>query len=129
MGTDRELSAPLGFRCWGNGVRRLHQLDLQKGQTLLILGIGGDVGVTSAQIGRVHGFNVIGTGSESKRRLVESLGATLISSTNLVTAAGQLGQGTDQVLSFVSRPGEGIVGGEKHRLDPGDTCCWSRSSG
>ncbi|GHD41769.1 cupin domain-containing protein [Mycetocola manganoxydans] len=29
---------------------------------------------------------------------------------------------TDQLLSFISGTGEGTVGGEKHRLDPGDVC-------
>jgi NADPH2:quinone reductase len=56
------------------GVR---QLGLVEGQTLLITGIGGGVGVAAAQIARDQGLNVIGTGSESKRDLAESLGATL----------------------------------------------------
>lgn len=54
----------------------VHQLDLQAGQTLLILGIGGGVGVIAAQIAKVHGVKVIGTAGESKHDLVESLGAT-----------------------------------------------------
>jgi len=56
------------------GVR---QLGLSEGQTLLIIGIGGGIGVAAAQIARDQGLNVIGTGSESKRDLVESLDATL----------------------------------------------------
>lgn len=56
----------------------MHQLGLEKGQTVLILGIGGGVGVVSTQIARVHGFTVIGTGSEDKRELIESLDATLV---------------------------------------------------
>src|ERR1700759_5131601 len=55
------------------------QLDLKEGQTLLINGIGGGVGVAAAQIARDLGINVIGTASEDKRALVETLGATLIS--------------------------------------------------
>lgn len=55
-----------------------HQIELQPGQTLLILGIGGGVGLMAAQIGKVHEFRVIGTGSESKRGIVESTGATLV---------------------------------------------------
>lgn len=56
------------------------QLDLKQGQTLLINGIGGGVGVAAAQIARDLGINVIGTGSADKRTLVETLGATLITS-------------------------------------------------
>ena len=56
----------------------VRQLALSEGQTLLIVGIGGGVGVAAAQIARDRGLNVIGSGSEGKRALVESLGATLI---------------------------------------------------
>lgn len=56
----------------------LAQLDLAPGQTLLVNGIGGGVGVAAAQIARDAGIAVIGTGSESKRALAEQLGATLV---------------------------------------------------
>lgn len=54
------------------------QLGLAEGNTLLIIGIGGGVGVVAAQLARDAGLNVIGTASESKRELVESLDATLV---------------------------------------------------
>jgi len=54
------------------------QLGLEEGQTLLINGIGGGVGVAAAQIARDANINVIGTASEDKKELVESLGATLV---------------------------------------------------
>jgi NADPH:quinone reductase-like Zn-dependent oxidoreductase len=54
------------------------QLHLKEGQTLLINGVGGGVGVAAAQIARDLNINVIGTASEDKRALVESLGATLV---------------------------------------------------
>ncbi len=54
------------------------QLGLSEGQTLLITGIGGGVGVAAAQIARDAGIAVFGTASESKRALVESLDAILI---------------------------------------------------
>ncbi len=54
------------------------QLGLKEGQTLLINGVGGGVGVAAAQIARDSNINVIGVGSEDKRELVESLGATLV---------------------------------------------------
>jgi NADPH2:quinone reductase len=54
------------------------QLGLSEGQTLLINGIGGGVGVAAAQLARDAGIAVFGTASEGKRALVESLGATLV---------------------------------------------------
>ncbi len=56
----------------------VQQLALEAGQTLLINGVGGGVGVAAAQIARDRGLNVIGTGSAGKRALAESLGATLV---------------------------------------------------
>jgi NADPH:quinone reductase-like Zn-dependent oxidoreductase len=58
----------------------VHQLGLTEGQTLLINGIGGGVGVAAAQIARDQKINVIGTASESKRELVESLGVIFVAS-------------------------------------------------
>jgi NADPH2:quinone reductase len=60
------------------GYDGITHLALDEGQTLLINGIGGGVGVAAAQIARDSGIAVFGTGSESKRALVESLGATLV---------------------------------------------------
>lgn len=54
------------------------QLGLTSGQTLLINGISGGVGVAAAQIARELGINVIGTAGADKQVLVESLDATLI---------------------------------------------------
>jgi NADPH:quinone reductase-like Zn-dependent oxidoreductase len=56
----------------------IRQLGLASGQTLLIVGAGGGIGVVAAQLARDAGVNVVGTASESKRELVESLDATLI---------------------------------------------------
>ena len=56
----------------------VRQLGLSTGQTLLILGIGGGIGVVAAQLARDAGLMVVGTASESKRELVESLDATLV---------------------------------------------------
>lgn len=57
-----------------------HQIELEVGQTMVILGAGGGVGLLAAQIGKVHQFNVIGIASASKRQLVESTGATFVES-------------------------------------------------
>lgn len=56
----------------------LVQLNLSAGQTLLITGIGGGVGVAATQLARNHGIRVVGTGSPAKQALVESLGASLV---------------------------------------------------
>lgn len=55
-----------------------HQIELEAGQKLLILGAGGGVGLMAAQIGRVHEFDVIGVDYDSKRKIVESTGATFV---------------------------------------------------
>lgn len=57
-----------------------HQIELEPGQTMVILGAGGGVGLMAAQIGQVHQFNVIGIASASKRQLIESTGATFVES-------------------------------------------------
>ena len=62
----------------GTAYDALTQLGLSSGQTLLINGVGGGVGVAAAQIARDQGIAVIGTASEGKRALVEMLGATLV---------------------------------------------------
>lgn len=62
----------------GTAFDAVTQLDPREGETLLINGIGGGVGVVAAQLARDRGVFVIGTGSEDKRELAESLGATLV---------------------------------------------------
>ncbi len=57
-----------------------HQIELEPGQTLLVVGAGGGVGRMAVQIGKVHKFTVLGVASAGKRELVESAGATFIES-------------------------------------------------
>ncbi|MGV8847346.1 NADP-dependent oxidoreductase [Tessaracoccus sp.] len=57
-----------------------HQIPLEAGQTLLVVGAGGGVGRMAIQIGTVHKFTVLGVASAAKRELVESAGATFIES-------------------------------------------------
>ena len=56
----------------------VHQLALRPGQTMLINGVSGGVGVAAAQIARDLDIFVIGTASADKQPLIESLGATLV---------------------------------------------------
>ncbi|AZS89090.1 NADP-dependent oxidoreductase [Streptomyces griseoviridis] len=60
-----------------DGVR---QIGLSPGDTLLVTGAGGGVGVAAVQIARSFGLRVLGLASEGKRDLVESLGATHVPS-------------------------------------------------
>ena len=62
----------------GTAYDAVTQLGLTEGETLLINGIGGGVGVAAAQLARDNGVFVIGIGSEAKREIAESLGATLV---------------------------------------------------
>lgn len=57
-----------------------HQIELEPGQTMVILGAGGGVGLMAAQIGQVHQFKVIGVASVTKQHLVESTGAMFVES-------------------------------------------------
>ncbi|WP_394215511.1 NADP-dependent oxidoreductase [Brachybacterium vulturis] len=57
-----------------------HQVEIEPGQTLLVLGAGGGVGLMALQIAKVHQFRAIGVASESKRDLVEATGAAFVPS-------------------------------------------------
>jgi NADPH2:quinone reductase len=56
----------------------LERLSVTAGETLLINGVGGGVGVMAAQLTRNRGAAVFGVGSQTKRSMTESLGATLV---------------------------------------------------
>ncbi|MFC5064883.1 NADP-dependent oxidoreductase [Actinomycetospora atypica] len=56
----------------------LDQLDLAPGDRILVNGIGGGVGVATAQLARARGLEVVGTGSTSKRALATSAGASFV---------------------------------------------------
>ncbi|MCG3756368.1 NADP-dependent oxidoreductase [Amycolatopsis sp. Poz14] len=56
----------------------LDQLDLPKGASLLVNGIGGGVGIALAQLARDRGLVVTGTGSTAKRPLAAKYGAVFI---------------------------------------------------
>jgi NADPH:quinone reductase-like Zn-dependent oxidoreductase len=58
----------------------VHRLGLPAGATLLVTGAGGGVGVAAVQIARSCGLRVVGVASESKKELLESLGAVHVPS-------------------------------------------------
>lgn len=57
-----------------------HQVEIEPGETLLVLGAGGGVGLMALQIAKVHEFRAAGVASESKRELVEATGAIFVPS-------------------------------------------------
>ncbi|MGR8007294.1 NADP-dependent oxidoreductase [Streptomyces hypolithicus] len=83
------------------------QLGLQPGQTLLINGVSGGVGVAAAQIARDLGINVIGTAGAGKRPLIESLGAILVPYGDGVAARIReiLPQGVDAIFDLAGGDG------------------------
>lgn len=112
----------------GTAYDAIRQLDLHEGQTLLINGIGGGVGVVAAQLARDNGVFVIGTGSEEKRELAESLGATLVTYGDGVAERVReiLPDGVDAILDLVggdaARDVAGLVSDRSRLLttaDPG----------
>ncbi|MEU3921442.1 NADP-dependent oxidoreductase [Streptomyces sp. NPDC029004] len=58
--------------------RVLHQLGVQSGQTLLVHGAGGSVGVIAVQLAVARGISVIGTVGEHDIERVTALGATAV---------------------------------------------------
>lgn len=80
-----------------------HQIELEAGQTLLIVGAGGGVGRMAAQVGKVHEFTVLGVASGSKKDLVESSGATFIESGDGVAerVAAAAPGGVDLIVDLV----------------------------
>jgi NADPH:quinone reductase-like Zn-dependent oxidoreductase len=87
----------------GTAYDAMQQLALPAGATLLINGVGGGVGVIAAQLARDAGITVIGTGSEAKRALAESLDATLVTYGDGVAERVRqiLPDGVDAVLDLV----------------------------
>ncbi len=81
----------------------VHQLDLPSGATLLVTGAGGGVGVAALQIARAAGLRVVGVASESKKDLVESLGAVHVPS-------GQHSSLAERVAAVLPEDGHGLAG-------------------
>lgn len=58
----------------------IHQVDLQSGQQLVIVGAGGGVGMMATQLAVLRDLDVIGVAGEAKRNQVTALGATFVPS-------------------------------------------------
>ncbi|WP_406440004.1 NADP-dependent oxidoreductase [Streptomyces sp. NBC_01613] len=88
----------------GTAYDGIGQLAPKAGESLLILGAGGGVGVAAAQFARAAGVRVVGTAATAKREFVESAGVKAISydsaafGTQLRTA---LPDGADAILDLV----------------------------
>jgi NADPH:quinone reductase-like Zn-dependent oxidoreductase len=54
------------------------QLGLEQGETLLITGVGGGIGLIAAQLAVAQGARVVGTASAEKKMILESLGITYV---------------------------------------------------
>ena len=82
----------------------LHRVaKIEHGQTILVHGAGGAVGTALLQLGKLHGLNMYGTASASKRELVEGLGAVHIDyATEDFVARMQAEGGCDAVFDFIS---------------------------
>jgi NADPH:quinone reductase len=79
----------------------LDQLGLPSGARLLVNGIGGGVGVATAQLARARGLDVVGTASTSKRDIAASTGAAFVDYTE--------GQVESRLRALVPDGFDGIV--------------------
>jgi NADPH2:quinone reductase len=86
------------------------QLDLPAGATVLINGVGGGVGLATAQVARDRGLAVIGTGSAAKRASAEEVGVTFVDYAGGDVVAQVRGIAPDGVDGLVD-----LVGGESLR--------------
>lgn len=64
----------------GTAFDAVSELDVRQGETVVVLGAGGGVGIHAVQFAAMAGANVVGVASEEKRDFVEKYGARHISS-------------------------------------------------
>lgn len=91
-------------------VDAVDQLDLPRGSSILISGVGGGVGLITAQVAQDRGLRVIGTGSTAKRGAAEALGVTFVDYTAGDASAQLRGLAPGGVDALVD-----LVGGESLR--------------
>ncbi|NLG56081.1 MAG: NADP-dependent oxidoreductase [Rhodococcus sp.] len=83
----------------GTAFDALHELDLASGQSLLVIGAGGGVGVAALQLAAARGLNVVGVASAAKRQDVVALGGYWVESGP--DLASRLPRQVDAVLDLV----------------------------
>src|ERR1700748_3351461 len=77
----------------------LRQLDAAEGETLLILGAGGSVGIIAAQLAVRQGLNVIGAVGAQDETLIRELGATPVRyGSDLLAGVRQVADRVDAAL-------------------------------
>ncbi|RDG36495.1 NADP-dependent oxidoreductase [Streptomyces corynorhini] len=84
-----------------SALNAVDQLDLPVGATVLVNGVGGGVGLVTAQVARDRGLHVIGTGGAAKRALAEAVGVTFVDYTD--------GDVADQVRGLAPDGVDGVV--------------------
>lgn len=110
-----------------------HQVELEPGQSLLINGAGGGVGLMAAQIGRVHKFQVVGVDHEDKRELIESTGAIFVATGDAVAeqVRALLPDGVDVVFDLVGGEALRVVAplakNPAHVISAADAAPWENS--
>lgn len=122
---DAAASIPVsGVTAW----TAVEQLDPSEGQSVLVTGAAGSVGVQVLQLLRDRGVAVFGVASESKRAMVESLGAILVPYDGGTDVVAQMREllpgGVDGILDLVGpaalRPVAELVGDPQKILSIAD---------
>lgn len=77
----------------------LGQLEVKAGETLVVLGAAGSVGLIAVQMAKRRGARVIGVAADRSRELVESLGAAFLSTRVALTSGVlEMSNGVDAVF-------------------------------
>ena len=87
-------------------VGTLRQLGVAPGETLLILGAGGSVGIIATQLALRQGLRVIGAVGQRDEALIRELGATPVRyGANLLAGVGEVAAHVDAVLDAAGKGG------------------------
>ena len=111
LSAERAACIPVAV---GTAFDAVSELDVRPGETVVVLGAGGGVGIHAVQFAVMAGAKVVGVASEEKRDFVEKYGARHVSSgpgmAERVRAAMQELEGSGQVDAVVD-----CVGGDALR--------------
>ncbi|KAL6763224.1 hypothetical protein V8C86DRAFT_2496880 [Haematococcus lacustris] len=90
-GVDLVTAAAVPITYGTADVALRHRANVQKGQTVLVLGAGGGVGVAAVQLAKVQGAHVVAvTKGEDKVQLLRNLGADVVIDLDTVSASQPL---------------------------------------